>query len=182
MIKMIRNLLIMNHGILLVKLNFGECHSFGANDDLVAGFISALDLFSNEITGGSIKAINFEHYTFHFHKDNNVSSNLYVFITDSEEDMEDINFKISKIASLFYNKYSEILKRFRGETNQFNDFKKSLLEMNLTQKNCGGRPECSGCLNSTKTHEILNKYNEDKKGFLNRFKGIFKRSEAIEAL
>ena len=173
---MIRNLLVLNHGVLLVKLNFGECHSFGANDDLVAGFISALDMFSNEITGGSIKTINFENYIFHFYKNQNSLKNLYVFITDSEEDEELVNFKINKIASLFYNRYSKILNKFNGEVNQFNDFKETLLEMNLAQKNCGGCPECAGCTNSMKQHAILNSYENDKKGFLHRFKTLFKKS------
>ena len=179
---MIRNLLVMNHGVLLVKLNFGECHSLGANEELVAGFISAMDIFSNEITGGSIKTINFEEYIFHFYKDSNSINNLYVFITDSEEDEEVVNFKINKIASLFYNRYSEVLKQFDGEINQFNDFKKTLLEMNLAQKNCGGRPECTGCTNSTKQHAILNSFENDKKGFMHRFKMLFKKSQTIFSL
>ncbi len=66
---MIRNLFIINHGIALLKLNFGECHSLGVNDDLIAGFMSAMDSFSKEVTGSSIRSINFKDYIFHFYND-----------------------------------------------------------------------------------------------------------------
>ncbi len=172
---MIRNLFIINHGIPLVKLNFGECHSLGVNDTLVAGFIEAMNSFSNEITGSSIKNINFRDYIFHFYKDEEIFNNLFVFIADSEEDADLINFKIKKIASIFNEKYNDILQNFNGDVGKFDNFKNILIEMNLTQKNCGGRPECEGCPNSGKNLGIIKDFEKNKIGFLNRFKKLFRK-------
>ncbi len=172
---MIRNLFIINHGIALLKLNFGECHSLGVNDDLIAGFMSAMDSFSKEVTGSSIRSINFKDYIFHFYNDEETDNNLFVFIADSEEDVELINYKINKIASIFNEKYSDTLKNFNGNVYKFNKFKEILIEMNLAQKNCGGRPECEGCTNSEKNLEILKDYENNKTRFLGHFKNLSKR-------
>ena len=105
---------------------------------------------------------------------------LYVFIADTIDDPNAINFKIKKIASLFNDMYSELIRDFSGEVSRFNDFKDVLIDMNLAQRNCGGRPECEGCPNSDKTNVVLNNFKEDKKGFLNRFKSLFKKSKSIK--
>ncbi len=105
---------------------------------------------------------------------------LYFFIADTNEDPKKINFKIKKIASLFNEMYSEFLQDFTGEVSRFNDFKDVLIDMNLAQRNCGGRPECEGCPNSDKTNIVLNNFKEDKKGFLNRLKSLFKKSKNIK--
>ena len=176
---MIRNLFIIRHGIPLVRLDFGECYSLGVNDDLIAGLMGALDSFCHELTGTSIRSLNFANYIFYFYKDISIPSNLFVFIADSDEEPWTVNFKIHRIAQIFTEKYSEIIRAFNGNVNQFKDFNSILVDMNLAPKNCGGRPECDGCPNSIKTNEILNAFNEDKKGFLDRFTGLFKRSKVI---
>ncbi len=157
----------------MVKLNFGECHSLGLDENLISGFICALESFSNEITRSIIKSINFEDYIFHFYKDQR--NLLHVFISEPDDDIEVINFKIRRIASLFVEMYSTILQEYNGEISRFNDFGNILIDMNLTQKNCGGRPECEGCPNSVKTLKVLDAFKEKKKGFLNRLKSLFNR-------
>ena len=174
MTAIIRNLFIIRNSILLLNVNFGECHSLGTDENLIASFISAIDILANEATGHSINKINFESYIFHFYNDNHSINKTFILIADSEENKSMVNFKIKKIASLFNEKYAVALSNFIGEVSQFNDFKQVLIEMNLAQKNCGGRPECVGCPNSAKSHKLLNLYERDNKGFLHGFRNMLK--------
>jgi hypothetical protein len=178
---MIRNIFITQNGISLVKLNFGECHSLGNNEDLVTGFLCALDSFSKEVTGSTIKSMYFDEYKFHFFKDEDYFDLLYVFITEILDDPNEVDFKIRKIASIFAEKYADAMKDFYGEISKFDDFKSILIDMNLAKKNCGGLPECTGCPNSVKTLNVIDTFQVSKKGFLRRFKSIFKRKKMIMA-
>jgi len=175
---MIRNIFIINNGIALVKLNFGDCHSLGANQDLIAGFISGLEAITKEITrGSSIQSLNVEDYIFYFFKDNAVNL-LYVFIAEPGDDPEEMNFKLRKIASLFVENYKDILDRFTGEITPFNNFGELLIKMNLTQKNCGGRPECEGCPNSIKSLNLLDVFKENRTGFFKRLRRRLKKKSS----
>jgi len=175
-LKIIRNIFIIQNGVPLVKLNFGECHSLGDNEDLIAGFIHGLESFTSKIMGSSLKSINVEDYIFYFYKDPSKYHLLFIFITEPDADEESIKFKMKKIAGLFIEKYSEVLVDFTGEVSQFNDFKDLLIQMNLAQKNCGGRPECEGCPNSGNYLKVLDIFKKEKKGFFKRLRSVFKRN------
>ena len=171
---MIRNIFIIRDGIGLVKLNFGQCHSLGTNEDLIVGFISGLEIFSDKVMGSQMKNIKVQEYIIHFYKD--PSDNLlYVFISEHKDKIDEIRFKMQKISSLFSERYKEVLLNFDGEVSRFNDFGDLLIEMNLAQKNCGGRPECDGCPNSGKSLKFLRLFQKEKKGFFNRLKSLFKK-------
>lgn len=172
---MIRNIFIIQNGIALVKLHFGNCHSLTGDSTLIAGFMSGLDSFSQEITGSSIKSMTVEDYHFYFYKNGDPLELLYVFICDSDDDSEQIDFKLKKTAELFQDKYAGKVDDFDGEISKFKAFKETLLDMNIAQKNCGGRPECEGCPNSTNVLKFLGSFQKEKKGFFSRLKSFFKR-------
>jgi len=171
---MIRNIFIIKNGIPLVIINFGACHSLGSDDDLISGFIYVFGTFSRELTGDMIKTIDFENYKMYFYEDKTYLDLLFVFIYEINVKSKDIEFRIKKVASLFDERYSHRISEFNGNISHFSDFKNILLEMNLAQKNCGGRPECEGCPNSNKTLSLLNSFSNDKDGFLHRLKSFFK--------
>lgn len=170
---MIRNIFIIQNGIALVKSNFGECHSLSGDSNLIAAFMSGLDSFSRELTGSSIKSMNIEDYEFYFFKDGGKFDLLYVFISEKGDNSETIDFKMKKTAELFLERYSESLESFHGEVSRFEGFKALLIEMQIAQKNCGGRPECEGCPNSSNVLKFLNVFQNEKKGFFSRLKSFF---------
>ena len=160
-------------------MNFGECHSFGSNPDLIGGFISAIYSISDEIAGSKIKSIHFENNIFHFYKSDDTSNLLYVFITDLNDKIEDINFKVREIASFFSSNYSTHLQNFNGEVSLFKNFKNLLFKMNLAQENCGVYSKCLDCPNNTKRLGALDKYEDDKEGFFQRLESYFKKDEKV---
>lgn len=153
---MIQNLFVIRNGIAIVQQNFGNCHSLNYEPNLVTSFISALQSFSQEITGSSIKNMEFEDYIFHFLRDPDFPEIFYCLVTDIEDDKNEISFKIKKIASIFKEKYGDTLKEFTHEISQYRNFGNILIDMHLAQKNCGGQPECVGCPNSDLNSRIVN--------------------------
>jgi hypothetical protein len=145
---MIRDLIITNnYGNTLFSKNFGECHSFGKDVDLFSGFLSAIRMFTESFNLSDIKMITLGDKKMAFHKS---KSNVYTIICDTQDEKKDIEIKIEKISEIFERTYQNQLRNFMGEISQFKGFGKILIDMNITQKNCGGRPECVGCPNSTK--------------------------------
>ncbi|MHA1230574.1 MAG: hypothetical protein ACTSRP_08115 [Candidatus Helarchaeota archaeon] len=172
---MIRNIFIINNGVPLVTKNFGECQSLGNDNHLISGFIEALFSFSKEIVKSSIQSMNFDEYTFYFYKNPAYEDILYVVVSDRDDEPELMKFKIRKISSIFIEQYTDKLQSFKGDIGIFDGFGDILIEMNIAQKNCGGRPECEGCPNSQKVSKILNFFKKDKKSFLQRLKSFFTR-------
>jgi hypothetical protein len=167
---LIRNIFIIKDGVALVKLNFGKCHSIQENQNLVTGFISGLVSFSKEAIGSSIKTMTVDKYIFYFLKKEQQSGLLYVIVSEEDDEPEKIQFKMKKIADLFFERYGSKIENFDGEISRFNEFKELLIEMNLAKKNCGGRPECEGCPNSSKSAHFLEVFDKEKKSFFQRIK------------
>ncbi len=157
----------MRNGVPLVKLNFGECHSLGVNEDLIMSFIGGLEAFVKTVANSNMEKISLENHIFHFYKEIDL---LFIFITENEINQKEIDFKMRKISSLFNQKYSTDLQDFNGKVSIFNDFKNTLIDMNLAEKNCGGRPECEGCPNSKKTLKFLQSFMGEKAGFFKRLR------------
>jgi len=132
---LIQNIFVFKAGIALVNQNFGQCHSLGRDINLVSSYLYALQQLSIEITGTAIKSLNFEEIALHFYKD----------IIDPNDDKDEINFKIQRIAEIFNQNYESILKDFHGFVGPFRNFGDILISMNLAEKNCGGGSECEGC-------------------------------------
>ncbi len=146
---MIRDLLILHSsGIPIFSQNFGECHSFDRNVDEFSAFISAIRMFSEQMLGEEIKLIVMEEKKFAFHREGLYT---YALITDVGDPKSEILTKIRKVAEIFSATYGEKLQKFTGNTSDFENFGNILIELKVAQKNCGGRPECEGCPNSTKS-------------------------------
>ncbi len=160
---MIRDIVILNKsGISLFSQNFGECHSFGEDPHLFAGFISAIYSFSESINSGGISKIDLSGDKRILFQKND--KRIYTIICDSTDDIQAMEVKAEKISEIFENEYKEELERFEGDISYFEGFGNLLLDLKITQKNCGGRPECDGCPNSTKSlplDNITNKLKEE---------------------
>ncbi|GAG54257.1 unnamed protein product, partial [marine sediment metagenome] len=140
--------------VVLINQNFGQCHSLGRDINLVSSYLYAIQQLSVEITGTSIKSMNFEEIALHFFKDPNDPNIFYVIVTDVDDDFEEINFKIHRIAEIFNQNYKTILEDFHGYVSPFRNFGDILISMNLAEKNCGGGSECEGCAHNNDFSDI----------------------------
>lgn len=151
---MIQNIFIFKAGIALVNQNFGLCHTLGSDINLVSSYLYAIQQLSLEITGTSIKSLNFEKIAFHFYRDPLDSNMFFVLVTDVEDNLEEINFKIHRIAKIFDKTYKNYLQEFHGNIVPFRNFGDILINMNLAERNCGGGSECEGCAYNEEFSEI----------------------------
>ena len=89
---MIQNLFVFKAGVVLINQNFGECHSLSRDINLVSSYLYALQQLSVEITGTSIKSMNFEEIALHFYKDP-IDPNIFnVIVIDIDDDKDEVNF------------------------------------------------------------------------------------------
>jgi hypothetical protein len=151
---LIQNIFVFKAGVLLVDQNFGQCHSLGSDINLVSSYLYALQQISLEITGTPIKSLNFEEIALHFYKDPSDPSIYYVIVTDVDDNIDEINFKIHRIAEIFEQNYKDHLKDFFGNIAPFRNFGEILINMNLAEKNCGGGSECEGCSHNDEFSEL----------------------------
>lgn len=151
---MIQNIFIFKAGIALVDQNFGQCHALGNDINLISSYLYAIQQLSLEITGTSIKSLNFEKIAFHFYRDPYDSNMFYVVVTDVDDDLEEINFKIHRIAEIFEEKYKKYLQQFHGNIAVFRNFGDILVSMNIAERSCGGGSECEGCEHKDNFSEI----------------------------
>ena len=172
---MIQNIFIFKSGIVLVNQNFGQCHTLGRDINLVSSYLYALQQISVEITGTSIKSLNFEKIAFHFYKDPYDPNVFYVIVTDVDDDLEEINFKIHRIAEIFDQNYKENLQEFHGNVGTFRNFGDILISMNLAEKDCGGGSECEGCAHNKDFSEIGKIIEVKERKFLSRIRKLFRK-------
>lgn len=158
---MIRDIVILNKsGIALFSKNFGECHSFGEDPHLFAGFLSAIYNFSESINSGGISKIDLsDDKRILFQKND---KRIYAMICDSTDDIQTMEVKAEKISEIFESEYKKELERFEGDISCFEGFGALLLDLKINQKNCGARPECDDCPNSSKSLPLDNITNELK--------------------
>ncbi|MGC9780773.1 MAG: hypothetical protein HZR80_16140 [Candidatus Heimdallarchaeota archaeon] len=137
---MIQNLIIIKDGTTLLNDNFGNCHSLNSNPILLSAFFEALISFSEEFEQGTLEQLKFENTNVNFLKSNGL---LYILVSDTSDRMQTIRSKLKKIARLFNEKFGNTVKDFTGEITSFSQFKNTLLELEIAQKNCGKHSECS---------------------------------------
>lgn len=152
---MIQNILISKNGILLTSQNFGNCHSIDLKKDFLSNFFTVIQKFSIAIIGTSINYINFEKLLIYLYEDPNDESLLFILITDFDDNPIEINFKMHKIANLFFNNYRQNIKQFKGDIAPFQTFGKTLIKMNLALRNCGGHPTCKNCSKNMNQNTLL---------------------------
>ena len=140
---------------MLTSQNFGNCHSIDLKKDLVTNFFTVIQKFSIAITGTPINYINFEKLLIYLYEDPNDESLLYILITDFDDNPIEINFKMHKIANLFFNNYRHYIKQFRGNIVPFQTFGNTLIKMNLALRNCGGHPTCNNCSKNMNKNTLL---------------------------
>ena len=174
---MIRDVLIMaKSGLPLFHQHFGECHSFGRGLEIESSFISALQIFSNELTGSEMRMLELTNKKLIFHQTPN---NIFAVLCEKADMNTEIISKAQKISELFETTYSEELCQFNGDVNLFHNFRNQLIELNIAQNNCGGRPECNDCPNSQKTHQMESVIKElnNRQGFFEFLRSkIFKKT------
>lgn len=160
---MIRNLIILDDaGSNLLDVNFGQCHSLGGSPLLISSFISAIYSFGKYAIGEGIKNIKFENLVFLLL----AKDGIIFLISADDEEIDNNRLKLERISQMFLENYRQELIDFEKTrvTPDFSEFTTLLLNLNITQKNCGGRPECEGCPN----HRVL-PLDEISKAFKSKF-------------
>jgi hypothetical protein len=150
MSRMIRNLVILDkNGRSLLSANFGECHSFGDNDAIISGFISAIYLFSRTFNSGTMKDIELGSLSFML-----VSEGDLIFALSSDDGDGSANrATLRQIMNLFISRYGSVLPESDEEldTIAFHVFPQYLVKQGILKPNCGKYDECDGCENSQKS-------------------------------
>ncbi len=90
-------------------------------EDLIGGFLSALDGFARELKGGEIRALNFRNFNFLYERDEN-SGVMFVIVVDTEDIEEEAREKLSLMKQEFINRYSNLLESFSGCVSDFDEF------------------------------------------------------------
>lgn len=134
-----------------------------SNIHLLSGFISAIQIFSKELTGTTMKTINFDKLVFHFYKDSNESGLIYVLVTDEAYETKEVSCKIHRIASLFYDGFSKEIENFTGNISVFNNFAEILNENEIGEKKCGARIKCKECPSYFSKSQFITEFIESKK-------------------
>ena len=150
---MIRNLFILDEsGHSLVSTYFGECHSFGDDDKLVTGFISALHSIGQTLGGRGVDEIRLGALNFVILSERN----LLFAIAVQDDSSETAKEKLSQIADLFLESYGSIIFDIKegDDHSMFQGFPAALIEMGIAQTNCGKYPDCSECPESAKEFPV----------------------------
>jgi len=146
---MIRNIFVIDSitGNSLVAANFGECHSLGNDSGMVSGFISALYSFSKSLNGESITEVRLGelHFLIKNHRDL-----LFVIMSD-DDNIEENQLKLDKIARIFYELYGTQLQALSDHGMiPLSNFGTYLVDNGITEHNCGSNPICDDCENRDK--------------------------------
>ncbi|TFH07315.1 MAG: hypothetical protein E4H14_08810 [Candidatus Thorarchaeota archaeon] len=138
---MIRNLIIINeNGRALLSANFGECHSFGEDDEMISGFISAVHSFSKMIEAESVDEIQLGSLTFILKS----KGNLVFALSADDENISVHKVTLAQIVELFENLYDYYSMCVEPDidTRIFQEFPKFLVDQDILQPNCGNYTEC----------------------------------------
>ena len=151
---MIRNLIIIDStGRALLSANFGECHSFGEDDEMVSGFISALHGFARLLEAKTLDQIQLGRLTFVLM----AKGNLVFALSADDENIPDHKITLTKIIELFEDLYDYYTVRVEPDIDVaiFQEFPKFLVDQDILKPNCGNYTECEDCPNSEKSLPLL---------------------------
>jgi hypothetical protein len=147
---MIRNLIIINKdGRPLLSANFGECHSFGEDDEMISGFISALYSFSKLLEATSLDQIELGSLTFILI----TKGNLVFALSADDENIPEHKSTLLRIIDLFEDLYDYYTVCVEPDIDVaiFHEFPKFLVDQGILQPNCGNYTKCEECPNSTRS-------------------------------
>jgi hypothetical protein len=147
---MIRNLIIIDkNGRALLSANFGECHSFGVDDEMVSGFISAVYSFASMLEAKTLDQIQLGSLTFIL----STKGNLVFALSADDEYIPEHKLTLVKIIELFEDLYDYYTVCVEPDVDLtiFKEFPKFLVDQDILQSNCGNYTECNECPNSTKS-------------------------------
>jgi hypothetical protein len=117
---MIENLWIIRDGISIFSKNYMKLK---ISDDLLAGFLSAIDSFIKETTEGEIKNISLKDSKFTYL----VGEKLIIVLNTDERDNDIlIQNLLKQIESEFLDEFQDAIKYFKGDTAQFTRFNEKL--------------------------------------------------------
>jgi len=157
---MIRNLIIIDStGRALLSANFGECHSFGEDDEMVSGFISAVYGFAKMLEAQSLDQIQLGTLTFMLMS----KGNLIFALSADDENIPDHKTTLVKIIDLFEDLYDYYTVSVVPDIDIaiFSEFPKFLVDQEILKPNCGNYTECEDCPNSKKSlslQELTDKF------------------------
>jgi len=147
---MIRNLIIIDKNSRpIVSANFGECHSFGEDDRMISGFLSALYNLSKMFNAESLDEIRLGELAFTVM----TKGNLVFAVSSDDDDSSTHKTTLLEIIEVFedlYEFYSTSVEP-DVDTAPFKEFPKFLVDQHVLEPNCGKYVECVGCPNSVKT-------------------------------
>jgi len=117
----------MIHAIYIIHQMSGVCVLYAKygtiefNEDLIAGFLTALKDFSHEVTGGkgNIKILDMVIFNIHLVFRGGV---LVAAASDKKDSKEIAQNKIDLILSEFLKQYSKVFEAWSGDVRQFKDF------------------------------------------------------------
>ena len=147
---MIRNLIIIDKdGRALLSTNFGECHSFGEDNEMVTGFISAVYSFSKMFEAESVDEIQLGTLTFILM----TKDDLIFALSADDEDISAHKATLVSIIDLFEELYDYYSISVESDIDMaiFQEFPRFLVDQGILKPNCGKYTECEGCPNSEKT-------------------------------
>ncbi|MHA1409512.1 MAG: ADP-ribosylation factor-like protein [Candidatus Odinarchaeia archaeon] len=119
----------MIHAVYIIRktgesLYFKRYTKSAVDENLISGFLSALQNFVSEVSSGDvIRTIKTGNIKFIYNITKNI---IYVFVVDQNENEDIVRSKIDKVSELFYSKYSDILENWTGEISRFSDFDETL--------------------------------------------------------
>ncbi|TFG26881.1 hypothetical protein EU527_19205 [Candidatus Thorarchaeota archaeon] len=147
---MIRNLIIIDKtNRPLVSANFGECHSFGEDDSMISGFLSALYNLSKMFNAESLDEIQLGGLSFTV-----MSKGSLVFaISADDTDATTHKTTLTEIIEIFEDLYEFYSTSVEPDVDitPFKEFPKFLVDQNVLKPNCGKYSECSDCPNNVKS-------------------------------
>ena len=176
----LKNLFIAKSGLLLVNNNYGNCHSLNVDVELLSGFFWALQGVSQKIAGSSIRTMDFEDLSFHFHHDSTYEDIRFIVITDCSDDYEEVQEAIFKISKLFFKLYSESITNFRGIVSIYDEFGDILVKKGIVEKNCGTNCDycqCNKCEKSCDHSKIVAFFLNKKQKYL---KAVFEKGKKLD--
>ncbi|TFF98323.1 MAG: hypothetical protein EU541_06985 [Promethearchaeota archaeon] len=108
-------------GITCYSRNFFPQDSDYTMEDLIGGFLSALDGFAQELKGGGIRGLNFKNFNFFYEKDDTYDM-IFVIVVDTEDLEEEAREKLTLMKNEFIRRYGKKLENFSGCVSDFDDF------------------------------------------------------------